>query len=154
MKNTEISCLLGEHWKKATDEERRPFVERELREREQYKKDIAEWRRERHDQESAIRKRRHDMAVQYAESGFPENGWLPQQQWVTPSFAMSPQVVMTHSGMVPAFMPGMMMPAANMAMQFNVVPPTGQEPTLQEVRNRQRKLLHRHSTFRVFLRPT
>lgn len=44
MKNTEVSRLLGEHWRNASEEERSPFIEKEKVEREKYKIAIADWR--------------------------------------------------------------------------------------------------------------
>ena len=41
MRNTEISRILGEMWKDASDEEKAPHIEREARERAKYKEDIA-----------------------------------------------------------------------------------------------------------------
>lgn len=46
MKNTEISSILGEQWRNATEEERRPHVEKELRERSKYKAAVEEFKRE------------------------------------------------------------------------------------------------------------
>jgi hypothetical protein len=46
LKNTEISKILGEMWRNASDEEKRPHVEHERDEREKYKIAIAEWREE------------------------------------------------------------------------------------------------------------
>jgi hypothetical protein len=46
VKNTEISRMLGEIWRNAPEEVRQPFIEREKREREKYKADIAHWRKE------------------------------------------------------------------------------------------------------------
>jgi hypothetical protein len=46
MKNTEVSRLLGEMWRAASDDEKRPHVEKEKEEREKYKVAIADWRRE------------------------------------------------------------------------------------------------------------
>ena len=44
LKNTEISRILGEMWKKATDEERAPHIRNEAAERKKYKVKIAEWK--------------------------------------------------------------------------------------------------------------
>jgi HMG (high mobility group) box len=44
MKNTEVSRLLGEMWRAASDDEKRPHVEKEKEEREKYKVAIADWR--------------------------------------------------------------------------------------------------------------
>jgi len=46
MRNTEISRILGEMWKDASDEEKAPHIEREARERAKYKINIAKWRKE------------------------------------------------------------------------------------------------------------
>jgi len=46
MRNTEISRVLGELWKEASDEEKSPHIKREARERAKYKVDIAKWRKE------------------------------------------------------------------------------------------------------------
>ena len=43
-KNTEISRILGQMWRSLTDEERRPFIEKEKEEREKYTAAIADWR--------------------------------------------------------------------------------------------------------------
>jgi HMG (high mobility group) box len=42
--NTEVSRILGEQWRSATDEEKAPFVQKEREEREGYKVAIAAWR--------------------------------------------------------------------------------------------------------------
>ena len=41
MKNTDISGLLAERWKSASEEERRPHLERELRDRNAYHAEMA-----------------------------------------------------------------------------------------------------------------
>jgi len=46
LKNTEVSRMLGEMWRNASEEDRRPHVEKEKREREKYKVAMADWRRE------------------------------------------------------------------------------------------------------------
>ena len=44
LKNTEISSILGELWRKTADEEKRPFVQQEEIEREKYKEKMSVWR--------------------------------------------------------------------------------------------------------------
>jgi len=44
IKNTEVSKILGDIWKKCTYEERRPHIEKEKVEREKYKLAMAEWK--------------------------------------------------------------------------------------------------------------
>lgn len=44
IKNTEISCALGEIWRRLTDDEKLPFIEQEKAEREKYKKAMAAWK--------------------------------------------------------------------------------------------------------------
>lgn len=46
MKNTEVSRLLGEMWRNCTDDEKRPFVDKEKTEREKYKIAMAEWKKD------------------------------------------------------------------------------------------------------------
>jgi len=46
MRNTEISSILGKLWRDATDECRRPYVDRELCDRNKYKTVLADWKRE------------------------------------------------------------------------------------------------------------
>lgn len=46
LKNTEVSRMLGEMWRNLGDEGRKPYVDKELEEREKYKVAIAEWRME------------------------------------------------------------------------------------------------------------
>lgn len=58
MRNTEISRVLGEMWKKATAEERAPHIEREAAEREKYKVAIAKWR-----EDEAVRRRESAIAL-------------------------------------------------------------------------------------------
>ncbi len=44
LKNTEISRILGDLWRKTSDDEKKPFIEQEEVEREKYKERMAEWR--------------------------------------------------------------------------------------------------------------
>lgn len=63
MKNTEVSRLLGEMWRNAPEEERRPHIEKEKEEREKYKVAIADWRK---DYEARMEKERKEQAEQAA----------------------------------------------------------------------------------------
>lgn len=44
MKNTEVSKILGDLWRKSTDEERKPYIEREKVERGKYKIAMSKWK--------------------------------------------------------------------------------------------------------------
>ncbi len=55
MKNTEISRVLGQMWKNASQEERAPFISREKEERDKYKVKMAKWRQEDADRKEAQR---------------------------------------------------------------------------------------------------
>lgn len=46
IKNTQVSRLLGEMWRNASEEDRKPYVDKEKKEREKYKVAIADWRKE------------------------------------------------------------------------------------------------------------
>ena len=63
MKNTEISRILGDMWRSLTDEERRPFIEKEKEEREKYKVAIAEWRKNAAEKKEAERKVQAEQAA-------------------------------------------------------------------------------------------
>ena len=63
IKNTEVSRLLGELWRNATEEERRPYVEKEREEREKYKVSIADWRK---DYEKKKEEQRHLEAIRFS----------------------------------------------------------------------------------------
>ncbi|CAB9509616.1 Nuclear autoantigen Sp-100 (Fragment) [Seminavis robusta] len=90
MKNTEVSRLLGEMWRNAPDDEKRPFIEQEKAEREKYKVAIADWRK---DNDMRIEKERKTQAEQaaYAASnmyGDPHNmdpHQQPQQPYMDPN---------------------------------------------------------------------
>mmetsp|Transcript_9918 Transcript_9918/g.14024 ORF Transcript_9918/g.14024 Transcript_9918/m.14024 type:complete len:372 (+) Transcript_9918:92-1207(+) len=92
LKNTQISCLLGQRWKTASEEERRPHIERERKEREEYKKNIADWREKRDEEEKAMRKRRQDIAEQFVKSGLFEQGYNTQYAAQQPQLVMTPYV--------------------------------------------------------------
>jgi hypothetical protein len=64
LKNTEISKLLGQEWKAAPASVRQPHIDKEIHERETYLKDIAAWRRQRHDEEAIVREQRIAIAEQ------------------------------------------------------------------------------------------
>lgn len=62
IRNTEVSRILGEMWRSASEEERRPHIEREKKEREKYKVAIAEWREEYEKKMEEQRKRAAEQA--------------------------------------------------------------------------------------------
>jgi len=64
MRNTDISRILGDLWRKASDEERGPHIEREARERERYKAAIAQWRRDDAVRKEQIKKVQAEQAKQ------------------------------------------------------------------------------------------
>lgn len=56
MRNTEVSRKLGDLWRSASEEERAPHVAKEKVEREKYKNQIAEWRKEHEEKMAEQRK--------------------------------------------------------------------------------------------------
>ena len=60
----EVSKILGVLWKKCTEEERRPFVEKEKAEREKYKVAMAKWKVEFERRKEEERKREHQQYYQ------------------------------------------------------------------------------------------
>jgi len=68
MRNTEISRILGEMWKNASDEEKSPHIEREAKERAKYKINIAKWRKEDSIQKEEAKKEQVEQAKLDAQS--------------------------------------------------------------------------------------
>jgi HMG (high mobility group) box len=66
MKNTEVSRILGDEWRKMTEEERAPFVEKEEGEREQYKINMEEWKRQMQEKEESERERQCKAQMEHA----------------------------------------------------------------------------------------
>lgn len=61
MKNTEVSRLLGDLWRNTPEEEKRPYIEKEKAEREIYKINMAEWRKEFDAKQEEERKAQHQQ---------------------------------------------------------------------------------------------
>jgi len=66
MRNTDISRVLGEMWRNATEEERGPHIAHEAKEREKYKVAIAKWREEHEAKMEAQRKAQEEQAANAA----------------------------------------------------------------------------------------
>ena len=77
MKITEISSLLGKLWRDDSIETKRPYVERELKERDKYKTDMAEWKRQ---QEEARKDSPVSIPITIANDGASTNLW-PVVSW-------------------------------------------------------------------------
>mmetsp|Transcript_7210 Transcript_7210/g.10329 ORF Transcript_7210/g.10329 Transcript_7210/m.10329 type:complete len:421 (-) Transcript_7210:305-1567(-) len=60
IRNTEVSRVLGEMWKNASDEERKPHIEREARERAKYKTEMATWRKNEEERKVKEKKMKDD----------------------------------------------------------------------------------------------
>lgn len=58
MKNTDVSSVLADKWHEATEEEKRPHIERELKDREKYHEDMARWKEDEHDRLEASKAQR------------------------------------------------------------------------------------------------
>ena len=67
LKNTEISRMLGEMWRNASEEDRKPHIDKEKEEREKYKIAIAEWRKEYEAKMEAQRKAQAEQASNWAQ---------------------------------------------------------------------------------------
>lgn len=87
IRNTEVSRILGELWRNASDEEKNPHIEREKAQREIYKVAIAEWRKEYEKKAEEQRKQAAEQAqylntYQGGEQGrdAPPPGHHPQYQ--------------------------------------------------------------------------
>lgn len=76
MKNTEISRILGEMWKEATDEERAPHIENEAEERKKYKVKIAEWKSQEAERKKEAKKALEERQAMYVP---PSNSYHREQ---------------------------------------------------------------------------
>lgn len=130
LKNTEISRLLGELWKSATDEERLPFVERERKERDVYNKDIAEWRKQKGEEEMAVRQHRQRVAEEWMKFGYETQGtgseaeiYIPPSKSINVALMQQQQQMVTHLTMENGLMP---FPAPNLA-SYTLAPPGVQQ---------------------------
>lgn len=65
MLNTDISRLLGEMWRNATEEEKCPFVEQELIERAQYKEKMSAYKNSKRRNDAESRVSHHDITPQH-----------------------------------------------------------------------------------------
>ena len=64
LKNTDVSSVLAQKWHEASDEEKRPHIQRELKDREKYHRDMARWKEDEHDRSEAHKAQRlADIAI-------------------------------------------------------------------------------------------
>lgn len=80
MRNTEISSILGKLWRDATDEERRPYVDRELCDRNKYKTVLATWKVEDALRKKEMLKRKVEMAEQQQQQQKQQQEQQQQEQ--------------------------------------------------------------------------
>jgi len=86
MRNTEISSILGKLWRDATDEERRPYVDRELCDRNKYKTVLATWKVEDALRKKEMLKRKVEMAEQQQQQQKQQQEQQQQQQDIQESY--------------------------------------------------------------------
>jgi len=67
--NKEITKILGSMWRNATDEEKKPFLDKELVVRRQYNEDIRAYKTEKKDQQAAERNNREAKVMDAIENG-------------------------------------------------------------------------------------
>ena len=58
LKNTDVSSVLAQKWHEASEEEKRPHIQRELKDREKYHRDMARWKEDEHDRSEANKAQR------------------------------------------------------------------------------------------------
>jgi high mobility group protein B1 len=73
IRNTEVSRILGELWRSASDEEKKPHVEKEKEQRGKYKIAIAEWRKEYEKKMEEQRKQQAEQATYAAANMYQGN---------------------------------------------------------------------------------
>ena len=61
--NAQASKILAKMWKEASEEEKREHIEREEQLREVYKKEMAEWRAKKEEEDTKIREKREEEAM-------------------------------------------------------------------------------------------
>mmetsp|Transcript_1761 Transcript_1761/g.3083 ORF Transcript_1761/g.3083 Transcript_1761/m.3083 type:complete len:389 (-) Transcript_1761:267-1433(-) len=84
IRNTEVSRILGEMWRNASEDERRPHIEKEKEEREKYKVAIAKWRED-------YEKKMEDQRKQQAEQAAYMNNMYQGEQMPQPGPPLPPQ---------------------------------------------------------------
>lgn len=102
MKNTEVSRLLGEMWRNASEAEKRPHVEKEKDERSKYKIAIAEWRKETEVKQRAARKAQAEWASSNAAAqrqAAQDAVEVPPPPYVADPYAQGPQYIYQHPHM-------------------------------------------------------
>jgi len=80
MSNTDVSRLLGEMWRNATQKERAPYVEQEERERKVYKEAIKKWRDDQARMDAASRSSHQLVQQNYRQHQHPLPAQAPQSQ--------------------------------------------------------------------------
>lgn len=73
MSNTDVSRLLGEMWRNASEEDRRPYVEDEETERALYKEQIKNWRDDQGKLDAASRTSHHSVRGQQQQNRHPRH---------------------------------------------------------------------------------
>lgn len=69
MSNAEISRILAQRWKEASDEEKKEHVDLELKLRQKYLTEIAAWRKNAEEEMSEQRRQREEYAMKAVDSG-------------------------------------------------------------------------------------
>ena len=101
MRNTEISRELGKEWRKISDEERKPYIDREKKERENYKVEIAKWREEQEKKEAEMKKKREEQQKLFAEETAKALALQAQQGAVTGTRVASASTPQQYPGYPP-----------------------------------------------------
>mmetsp|Transcript_4381 Transcript_4381/g.9317 ORF Transcript_4381/g.9317 Transcript_4381/m.9317 type:complete len:356 (-) Transcript_4381:154-1221(-) len=100
LKTTEITKLLGARWRVATDEEKRPHIEYEKRERETYFKELAVWKEISEREAREEKEKRSKFVSEVMKQGIipdfpPERPGVPQPVITLPNVPMPTAVAMT-----------------------------------------------------------
>lgn len=133
MRNTEVSKVLGDMWRNATPEEKEPHLQRELKEREQYKKDTAVFNKEKAEREAEEEASRKAQTEQNLYTGLYSSGAPADTPQPFPAAGIpngDPNSMVLQSGMHPPYMwpPGPMAPVPYGYMYPS--PPSGYAPNV------------------------
>lgn len=94
LKNTEVSRILGDLWRNASEEEKKPHVDREKIERDKYKVSIADWREE-FDKKVEDQKKQQAEQAAYVANMYTHDGG-PQEQPYPPNAQYDPNMMPHH----------------------------------------------------------
>lgn len=93
--NTDVSRLLGEIWRNATDAEKAPYIEAEIIERNKYKEVMKKWREEKSQMDAAIRASHEETSQIFRQNHHEQQKGTDQSHQYTTPFNQNRETVPT-----------------------------------------------------------